>query len=498
MTKRTSQTHRQVTPDLERTSPTHRQVTLDLERTSQTHRQVTGFGEDKSHTQTGHSGFGEDKSHTQTGHSGFGEDKSHTQTGHSGFGEDKSHTQTGHSGFGEDKSHTQTGHSGFGEEQRECSFGIGDQLAHIALADLFRQHVIWWNIFGFIDSFFSAFTTQIIQWTCAAVTHTGQCFFSFSSFFTHLSLQAYVYKTDKCDVTVLSGRHVRDGTRIPGCLPTLHWLRIYSARQTQTAVFIDWRSVRIPAWRHLTLCPVSGISCPLFAGNLHFMRSDLWFSSFEGVSLSGATESCSLFEGLSFTVCMEMWRNCGCVLTGGAAGQAESWLRFCGWKFHGLFDVYSKVLWLEVPWSVWRVLKGSVVGSSMVCLTCTQRFCGWKFHGLFDVYSKVLWLEVPWSVWRVLKGSVVGSSMVCLTCTQRFCGWKFHGLFDVYSKVLWLEVPWSVWRVLNDMLNVWDLLLLSECLDPCVGLLPAACQLCVWLVPPECLVQCVWLVPPEF
>ena len=187
-----------------------------------------------------------------------------------------------------------------------------------------------------------------------------------------------------------SGRHVRDGTRIPGCLPTLHWLGIYSAKQTQNAECIDWRSVRIPAQWHLTVFPVSGTSCPLFAGNLHFMGSDLWLSSFGGVSLSGTTESCTLFVGLSLTVCMEMQHNCGCVWTGGTAGQAESWLRFCGWKFHGLSDV------------------------------------------------------------------------------------------------------------LNDMLSVWDLLLLSECLVPCVGLLPAACQLCVWLVPPECLVQWVWLVPPEF
>lgn len=250
--------------------------------------------------------------------------------------------------------------------------------------------------------------------------------FLFLLFFTHLSLQAYVYKTDKCDVTVLSGRHVRDGTGIPGCLPTLHWLIIYSAKQTWTAVFIDWRSVRIPAQRHLTLCPVPGISCPLFVGNLHFMGSDLWFSSFEGVSLSGTTESCSSFVGLSFTVCMEMWHNCGCVLTGGTAGQARSWLRFCGWKFHGLLDVYSMTCWMFGTCSYWVNVWILVLDFFLLYVSC-----------------------VTYSSWM--------SGSVCLTCSS----WILTSAWQTYSSQMKVRFTVSNLFLLNVSFSVSDLFLLN-------------------------------------
>ena len=71
-------------------------------------------------------------------------------------------------------------------------------------------------------------------------------FFSFS-FFVHISLRAYIYKTGTCVVFIVD-RHVRDGTWEPGG-PALTWLshNLFSQTNTKSRIYCVEKCGRMPA-----------------------------------------------------------------------------------------------------------------------------------------------------------------------------------------------------------------------------------------------------------
>ena len=89
------------------------------------------------------------------------------------------------------------------------TFDTEDQVTDVECK--LRCHVTGQNIF-YVNGAYSALSIQIMYWTFAVVAHSSQCsifllllllFFFFFPSFLQFSLQAYIYKTGTCGVTIV-------------------------------------------------------------------------------------------------------------------------------------------------------------------------------------------------------------------------------------------------------------------------------------------------------
>ena len=137
--------------------------------------------------------------------------------------------------------HAQTGCSWFGGGQGKCTCCCFFILATEWHARTYNIQMSCWStkffsIWVMLSSQNHPFRPCMgcMQWLLHQASTVS--FFSFS-FFVHISLRAYIYKTGTCVVFIVD-RHVRDGTWEPGG-PALTWLshNLFSQTNTKSRIY---------------------------------------------------------------------------------------------------------------------------------------------------------------------------------------------------------------------------------------------------------------------